>query len=181
MGTPNRGRLLTLSWALLAVCLAALHAPAAVGADHQLVTTDPADGAEVVELPTELTLHVQHMRLRRATVKVHGPDGSRVDTGEVVVEQTQVVVPLQAFELPGVYTIDYRLVTSNKERVSGSTMFTVLDAEVTPAAGADRQQLQTDPSEAVKASFSTGLMVGVVLLLATTIGASWWLRQRSRS
>ncbi|MFE7404537.1 copper resistance protein CopC [Isoptericola sp. NPDC057559] len=122
----------------LVVLLAAALAPAfglavaqPAAAHDRLVSSDPADGAEVAEPPTTLTLVFSAAMLDSgAQVAVTTPDGTT--PAKVTVDGEEAVATLPA-DLPGGdWDVAWRVVSSDGHPIEGDLSFTVAAASPSP-------------------------------------------------
>jgi len=116
-------------------------APPAAAHDR-LVSSDPADGATVETLPAALTLtySAEPMDAGDGTaVAVAAPSGADVTAGDPVIEGANVSVPLAEAAEAGVYTVTWRVVSSDGHPIDGSFSFTV-DTPSTPLPTAEPTQ-----------------------------------------
>ena len=97
--------------------------PTAASAHSNWVETNPEHGATVETLPTEATVTVNEAP-QRANVVLARPDGRIVKLKSQIVG-SMVKVRLPANGPRGVYTLSYRVVSTDGHPVSGSTTFTV--------------------------------------------------------
>ncbi|WP_199425152.1 copper resistance CopC family protein [Actinotalea solisilvae] len=127
--------------AVLATLLAALAAPlvAAPAAAHdQLVASDPADGAVLTAIPSQVTLTFSAEPLAGvggAAVVVTGPDGASWSEGEPAVEGTTVTQALRPGMPTGAWTVAWRAPSSDGHVLEGTFGFTLDVPAAAPTAG----------------------------------------------
>ncbi|MGP4018575.1 copper resistance CopC family protein [Saccharopolyspora sp. 5N708] len=115
--------------AVAVLALAALLGGAGTALAHNvLVSSDPADGAQLATGPREVRLTFdQPVRAGEGynTVNVVGPDGSYWTDGQVRVEGNSVIAPVRELGPAGVYTIGYRVLSNDGHPVPGKVTFTL--------------------------------------------------------
>jgi copper transport protein len=127
-------------WLLAAVVVAG---PAAAHAE--LVSTTPADGAQVESAPSAVTLEfTEPVSIGAGYVRVLDGEGDRADTGTPEVVDSTVVLPLRDDLPDSGYLVTYRVISADSHPVSGAFGFVVGDAEPVDAALADAAA-DTDP------------------------------------
>ncbi|MGW1681857.1 copper resistance CopC family protein [Saccharopolyspora sp. NPDC002376] len=112
-------------------------------ADATLLSTDPADGAQVAELPAAATLQFnQPVNPKIITITVTGPAGENVAAAPPTVNETVVSQPLLPAVNSGTYTLAFRVVSDGGHPVAGKRTFTLA-----PAPGAAASQAPVVPSQ----------------------------------
>jgi copper transport protein len=159
-GNAHAGRFAGRPWvaaglvALLGL-VGVLVAPAAPAFAHaQLVGTSPANGARLDAAPDEVTLEFSEsvnlvrdgVRLLDGSGAVRGDGPARIDPDS----STRVLVPVPAGLGTGVYTVVWRVVSSDSHPIHGAFVFGVGDVQVAAASGAGAR---TDVDPAVNATF----------------------------
>ena len=167
---------------VLTVALVALGAAASADAHDVLVSTSPANGAQVATVPPTVTLRFDQTVLGLGTeVVVTGPSGP-VQLGKARVVDNTVTERLQPGAKAGRYTVDWRVTSVDGHPVSGTFAFTAR------AAGAG----QTAPSSAASGTApssgsTTGSSVPWFLVAASALlvvlggAAAVWSRRRPAS
>lgn len=129
---------------LLLISLAVFLFSDASGIPHasahaELKTASPPAGGTVTTLPASLTLiFSEEVKPGGVTVRVTGPSGERVDTGDAAVdltdaERTRVNVSLYAGGA-GAYTVSWETISNiDADQTSGSYEFTVSGLTASPA------------------------------------------------
>ncbi|KRE21783.1 copper resistance protein CopC [Agromyces sp. Soil535] len=202
--TNSRARVGAL--ALLVVASAALVALPAIpaSAHNYLVASSPADGEVVTEQPGVISLETNEELLDvegGAVIQVQGPDGLYYGDGctEVVGVSAQTVAELGT---PGVYTVTWRVVSTDGHPVSGTWSFDWQPAEgvalgegsaepgacggdvavSTPGAATEEptDEATEEPADASSGSASLDALwiVGGVLLAAVAALGTWLLMRR---
>lgn len=123
--------------ALLLAVTALLGAGTAASAHDTLTDSSPTEGEALTESPGEVRLTYSASILELgAAVEVTDADGRSWPTGELVVDSTDVTVPLTE-DLPnGAYEVTWRVTSSDGHPISGVIPFTV-EAPATETAPAD--------------------------------------------
>jgi len=105
--------------------LVMLFAATAVAAAHAvLVSTDPADGAELSRGPDRVSATFnEQLQTSFAAMTVVGPDRNLWSTGEAQVHGAAVSVALRPLGPTGTYTVNYRVTSADGHVVSGSWSF----------------------------------------------------------
>jgi copper resistance protein C len=162
--------------------LTALAAAAGVGwagagpatAHDVLRSTNPADGAQVEQLPDAVVLTFEEPALSvGSTVTVTGPDGP-VGRGSPQLVDTEVRQPLTGGPA-GTYTVLWRVTSADGHPISGTFRFTTAQPRQ-PTAVSDESTPGPAPASTGPAPFL--LVGGVVLALAALVVG---LRRRRRS
>ncbi len=114
---------------MLLVCLMAQ--PRQIGAHADLESSNPPAGGTVAALPAKLTLtFAEEVKPDSPVVKVTGPDGKQIDSGDAAVDlndptRTIVTVSLYAGG-PGAYAVHWETVSNTDGHpLSGDFSFTV--------------------------------------------------------
>lgn len=124
----------TLLTVLLCVLLAVGWAPPA-SAHAELVSSTPAAGAGLTEMPARVRLTFSGAVRTPAFVEVSASGGSQVTTGPAHIRGRQVTRRLTSSS-PGAFTVAYRVTSSDGHAITGSFQFRLQDAD---------EQGQTDP------------------------------------
>jgi methionine-rich copper-binding protein CopC len=133
-GRRGLGLLLTATIAMFALLAGA--GPAA--AHNVLISSDPAQGAQLESGPDRVTLtfdqFVQDADVNQ--VAVTGPDGGQWAEGPVEVRENVVTTPLRPLGPAGEYTLGFRILSADGHSVSEEIRFTLTAPGTgTPAAG----------------------------------------------
>ena len=119
---------MTLSRSPLPFVLALLFAAPPALAHAVLERAAPAVGSTVRAAPSEITLRFsERIEPAFSTVQVTGPDGERVDAGELRVDEREKLVLHAALKplAPGVYKVVWRAVSVDTHVTNGGFKFTV--------------------------------------------------------
>jgi copper transport protein len=121
----------------LFVVLLALAAWAGPASAHAvLVSSDPADGSTIDQLPEEAVLtFTETVSLGGGGVDVLDSEGKAVQAGEADADGDTVRVPLPADLADGTYVISYRIISADGHPISGAVIFG-LGVAPDPSAGA---------------------------------------------
>lgn len=109
------------------LALAAFALDAAPASAHsELVSSDPADGAELADPPRQVVLTFnEEIQQTGTAVTVTGPSGTRVDDEQALrVIGSDVVAPMTP-DGAGGYRVAYRAVSADGHVISGTLQFTV--------------------------------------------------------
>ncbi len=121
------------------VLLGLVSGATAASAHNSLASTDPADGTTVAAAPATVTLTFNEpAQALGSQIRVTGPDGAVVSTGEVMLSGSTVAEQLVDARPAGTYTVAWRITSTDGHPISGSFTFTA-----TGAAGASTT---TDPA-----------------------------------
>jgi copper resistance protein C len=124
--TTPRARILTLAVILVGCILPHLVGPAPASAHNSLVSSAPADGAELRRAPTAVTLTFdQPVGRRFGVVAVTGPGGEKVQAGALQVSGTKATQQLRTLSRPGTYQVAWRVVSADGHPISGTFRFRV--------------------------------------------------------
>lgn len=127
---------------------------AALPAHARLVTTTPADGAEVGTVRSVGLTFNEEVDERFLRVTVEGPDGSEAD-GAPEVEGSVVTQPLVADLAAGEHTVTYRVVSVDGHPVSGSFSFTTTEEPTTATPTPTASETASAPPSATSAPTPT--------------------------
>jgi methionine-rich copper-binding protein CopC len=177
-------------------------APAAFAHD-ELLDLQPGNKVVVTAAPTEVQLVFGAPVLALGTkIRVTGPAGKVVSTGQVTVDQGTVVQKLTGGLVDGVYRVDWRVTASDGHPVSGGYTFSLraaataspspvtstTSATVTAGASASASPSSTSPAPSASAGtsgvtssgsgLSTGLVVGLSVIAAVVAGTAFTLVRR---
>jgi copper resistance protein C len=117
---------LALAVTLLATAVLAVVTAPPAAAHDSLVSSDPADGAQLATPPAAITLNYSADILATGTqVVVTGPDGGPVDVAAPAVAGPVVTAALPEGLPGGAYTVAWRVVSSDGHPIEGSFGFSV--------------------------------------------------------
>lgn len=125
MHVPRPTALRALGAAALVVASGLLAAPPA-SAHNVVVSTVPAAGATVTELPTEVVLNFEEAPLPGGTaIIVRDPAGNLVTASKAVIDGAMASVQLETLTVAGKYGVSYRSASDDGHTITGSFAFTV--------------------------------------------------------
>jgi methionine-rich copper-binding protein CopC len=192
---------------VLLVAPVGLAGPAA--AHDELTGSNPSDGSTVTEAPQRVRLNFSaEVKQIGLTVLVKDPSGASVASGEPTIDGTAVIQRLEPLTESGVYTVAYRVVSSDGHPISGRVTFTadLPTPSATPTASTTASATPTptaseaspaaagagtpSPSESVVAASpaaaatdaggaGTWVLVGAGLLVALVVAGLVLARRRS--
>jgi|GEM_PF-2873281 len=143
-------------------------------AHAQLVAMTPADGSTVAVAPAQVVLLFdENIQPIGDAVVVTGPDGSRVDTGPVLVHDATATQRLRPLVDRGRYTVSYRVVSDDGHPVTRTLTFvlsTGLAVASSPAAA---------PAAEAAGAGGGHWWVGAAALAAALLAAVGLLRARA--
>ena len=132
------------------VLLGLVSGATAASAHNSLASTDPADGTTVAVAPAAVTLTFDEpAQALGSQIRVTGPDGAVVSTGDVVLSGSTVAEHLVDVRPAGTYTVAWRITSTDGHPVSGSFSFTATGAAGASAATASAT---ADPATAAPAT-----------------------------
>ncbi|GAB3058886.1 copper resistance CopC family protein [Micromonospora schwarzwaldensis] len=140
-------------------------------APARLEAVEPADGTSVVASPTRVSLRFNtapHPRVMHLTVV--GPAGEKVSSGDPVLNDNLISVPVSASR-PGPYQVGYHVELDDGTPVAGIATFTVgqgaptTAGPVEAAGAAHEHHLERDTSTLVLVLIDLVLVAGLVSVL----------------
>lgn len=160
--------------AAVAAAAILLGAPAAV-AHAALVSTTPADGAQLGQEPRSVALEFNQTIGTPAYVVVTAPDGSHLQKGDPNVVDEKVTQSVSRSGTAGEYSISYRVVSADGHPVEGTTTYTVESGQDVAAKQSDAQS--GDESQSFMERHRTHLLWGVggIVIAAVLL---FWPRRR---
>jgi copper transport protein len=144
-----------------------------------LVSSDPAEGAQLDAVPSAVTLEFSEgVSLGAGYARVLDADGERVDTGTASVDGGVLTIPLRdGLPEDAGYLVTYRVVSADSHPIAGSYSFAVGDAELVTGGAAEDT---TDPVVGTLlpltrwAGFAgLALAIGVPVLVGVCWPAGW--------
>lgn len=165
---------------LLAVATLVWSAPATAHAT--LLSSDPADSAELATAPTRVTATFSEaMQQQFAAMAVVGPDGALWSTGDPAVDGAVVGVGLRPLGPAGTYTVNYRVTSADGHVVTGSWSFRL----TRPGTGTPSPEptVTTAPPTRDTATGSDGeppIWPFLVIAALAVGGAAFWAVRRQR-
>lgn len=184
MNTPAwQRRMARLLVAVLTAAFVAVGLAAAADAHDVLVSTSPANGAQVASVPSTVVLRFNETVLGIGTeVVVSGPSGP-VQQGKAEVVDNTVTERLQAGAPAGSYTVNWRATSADGHPVSGTFSFTATAAgkaaASTPAPTSSTAATSSSGTGSTASSVPWSLLAASVLLVVVAVGTWVWSRRRS--
>ena len=113
--------------ALLAVAAVVTSSPLAPPAHAHagLVDSDPADGSTLTQLDDEVVLTFSEEVRDPVTVVVTDPEGTGLQTGDPIVDGTEVRQSVEPAVVAGLHTIAYRVISADGHPITGQVRATV--------------------------------------------------------
>lgn len=188
-------RVVVLIVAGLAGLAVTMGATAPAWAHNELLSTTPADKANVGAAPTAVTLEFNDVVGKKfGFVSVTGPDGKQWNEGAFEVEGSTVTQPLRTLGPAGAYTVAWRVVSADGHPISGTFGFTLTTAG-TGSAPPTTESPSNEPSAPASVASSAppsdggtswpmmagGLVLGAFVLVGLVVGIPALLRKRRES
>lgn len=149
-----RHRLAALAAAAL-VLLAPVALAAPASAHDSLTGSTPADGSTVTTAPERVRLtFTDEVKDLGLTVLVKDPSGASVADGKPRIDGNAVIQPVVPLTEPGIYTVSYRVVSTDGHPVNGRFTFTLDVAAASPSPSAS-STATASPSQSPTESAST--------------------------
>lgn len=120
---------------LFALFLPGLAWPTTVSAHTSLITQQPLGNSVIQVLPSEISLTFDESLIvigSANSITVLDPSGEEISTGETKVLNNVVSRAVTSSELPGKYSVTYRVVSEDGHVVSSTYQFTLKSKETTP-------------------------------------------------
>jgi copper resistance protein C len=166
-------------------------------AHAKLLGTAPGDGATVTD-PLAAVILEFNQTVGAPQLTVAGPDGQPLAVGPPQAQDRKVIQPLPPLTQQGVYSVTYRVISTDKDPVSGQFAFTyngpvqqaqpapppamtqaTPSGETTSAIVDDNQPADAEPTKQTRTGWLIWLITAVVLL--GVIGAAWYALTRKRT
>ncbi|WP_241249455.1 copper resistance CopC family protein [Rhodococcus sp. X156] len=158
---------------ILLLGLALLVGAGPASAHSYLVSSDPADGAEVATSPAQVALTFNEpLQPAFGSVSVVGPDGNQWSTGSATITGSTATVALTELGPAGRYTVAYRVLSADSHPVTGTVSFTLTTPGTGtpgPAVGAVGSEQPADSDGVPAWPFVVGAAV-LVLALGLVVG-----------
>ena len=131
---PTAARTRAPVLAVLAAGLALVAIAAPASAHNVLISVSPADGSTVDTAPAAVVLTFdQPAQALGTAILVLGPDGTTVSTGEPILVNSTVRESLGPQRPAGLYTVEWRVTSTDGHPISGRFTFTATSATGPPA------------------------------------------------
>jgi methionine-rich copper-binding protein CopC len=151
--------------------------PAAPALAHaQLISMTPAAGSTVSVAPNRVLLRFgEVMQSMGSSVVVLDPAGGQVQTDEMLVKGRTIIVGLEALTIPGTYSVNYRVLSSDGHVVTDTRSFVFAPA---PGASAPASAQAAAPEADADAPTSNagwsvyaigGLLLACVLIVIVAL------------
>ena len=153
---------------------ASLASTAPVSAHAELVSSDPANGATVDALPTEIVLTFSENVGKPAGLSVVSADGTVLEAGELEVVDDTMRLPLAAAPAtPGHYLISYDVTSADGHPIGGELHFLVAGSSgANPAPEVVLPEVGGGDDGGVDAAVTVLLAVLLAAALATAVLAT---------
>ncbi len=176
--------LLALSGVLLTAVPASAHT--------ELKSSSPAEGASLAAPPRKIELTFEEpVTLQPDPISITGPDGAKWTVGTPSVVDAVITAPVTASGPAGAYTLTYKVVSDDGDKVTAAVHFTltapVPSSSAAPTSSAAAPTVTQSPSEAPKPDPASEagnsvpawvwILVAVVVVVAAVVVA---LRLRRR-
>ena len=158
-------------------------------AHAELVTSNPAAGAHLDALPTQVEVTFDGNLLSIGSAKtnvlvVKDPQGRQIDAKNSQVSGAKLSVGVSPVSATGEFTVSWRVVSGDGHPEEGSYQFTAgqVRASAVPAPSTSMgPTTSTSEQYEPKSDFWTGYSTRLLLLLAAAIGVGIWVRfERAR-
>ena len=143
--------------------------PAAAHAE--LVSSTPASGGTVQQLPGAVTLTFSEPVRTPAFVEVTGPSGSDIARGDVRVRDADLTQPVERSTESGQYAMAYRVTSADGHAISGTVRFTLAapTADTEPTRSAAPQPAPSPPAQSQPPDTGGGLGTAQLVLLVAAL------------
>lgn len=169
-------RVVALATTVLAL-FAAVVGAASAGAHSRLVSSNPADGAQVSTSPQSVTLTFNEaIQESFAVLTVVGPDGNFWQAGQPSVVGPNISVGLRPLGPAGNYQVNYRVTSADGHPIEGKRSFTLTVAGTGTPGPSAAQVAESDGGGLPVWPF---VAVGVVILLGGVGVVVWMTRRQS--
>lgn len=100
--------------------------PGHAHAHARLVQAAPEAGSTIAAPPTDISLRFnERIDARFSSIDLTGPDGAKIATGEIAVQDQGMVAPVPVSLAPGVYQVDWKVLSADGHKLKGSFKFEV--------------------------------------------------------
>jgi len=132
-----------------------------------LTSSSPASGATISSAPSVATITFSNAISDVGnSVSVTAPNGDRVDDGSLQIADTQILVGLKPLNIGGEYSVEYEVVTTEGETLTGQYKFTfVAPADLASPAPEGNESASPGLNKETKSSKVTDFfMIGLLAL-----------------
>jgi methionine-rich copper-binding protein CopC len=164
--TASRGRrrLGHLTGFGLLTALLVLGMQSAASAHSVLLSTTPAESAQIAAAPPTITMTFNEQpRGEFSDIHITGPDGARRDSAHVKVLNDTITEDLGGTRPAGKYVVDWRVISADGHPVSGQFSFTA------KASAADLGPRQPDAIASAAAKKDKGSNAGVIVTVVVIV------------
>jgi copper resistance protein C len=155
--TTPHARVLAVAVILVGCVLAQLVGSAPASAHNSLVSSSPADGADLARAPGAVTLTFdQPVGRKFGVVAVTGPDGDEVQRDTLHVSGATATQPLHPLRQPGAYKVAWRVVSADGHPITGTFSFRLDKGAADPPAGSPTTESPSSTPEASAARRGPG-------------------------
>lgn len=109
-----------------ALALSELAIPGQALAHARLVEATPKADSTIAAPPAEIRLRFsEHIEARFSGIDLSGPDGAKVTTGEIAVQDNDMVTPVSRSLAPGIYQVGWHVLSPDGHKMKGNFKFEV--------------------------------------------------------
>ena len=178
-----------LSGAFLLALSGVLLLAGPASAHTELKSSSPAEGASLAAPPRKIELTFEEpVTLQPDPISVTGPDGAKWTVGTPAVVDAVVTAPVTPSGPAGAYTLTYKVVSDDGDKVTAAVHFTLTapvsssSAAPTPTSAAAASATPT-PTPAAAGEIDSGVpawvwIVAAVAVVVAAAGAALRLRRR---
>ncbi|MCP9234140.1 copper homeostasis periplasmic binding protein CopC [Mesorhizobium sp. LMG 17147] len=95
-------------------------------AHARLLQATPEYDSTIATPPTEIRLRFSEaIEVRFSGIDLSGPDGAKITTGEIAVRDKVMVIPVSGSLAPGVYQVEWHVLSADGHKVKGNFKFEV--------------------------------------------------------
>jgi methionine-rich copper-binding protein CopC len=183
LSAPGRRTVRRWIVALLAIALAVPLSFLAAGpasAHTKLVSSNPSDGAHLDVGPTQIVLNFDEVPQVKTVRAALSSDLTHVIAlGQPVQNGSTVTVSWPAGQAPGLYTLEYQLISDDGDPVTGTLIFAYAKAtEVLPATGGATASGEPDADDTARAPLALVWLIGVALVAFAALALLLVTRRR---
>ncbi len=164
---------------LIASVLMLWSAAGAASAHAELESMSPAVGSVVTEAPTQVVLTFgEDVQALGTSVVVLDPKGASVQDGDVAIEGVRATQPLKALAEPGIYHVNFRVVSADGHVVTGSETFDFEPPTLYSESPVGEATSVPETSPITHASSTVGFWITGLLMVLLAMGAFGVIRHR---
>jgi methionine-rich copper-binding protein CopC len=180
-GAGARRRGVVAGLAFSAVFAFLLFMPLAPATAHDAIeSTEPAEGAVVAEVPAEVKLTVNNVPIALgAAVQIKDESGTDQSGGKLVIRDNVVSQTVRAGAPAGLYTVTWRVVSSDSHPIEGRFTFTAGDTSGSPPSAAEPASPFTATGETAPSAVTPwALLAGGASAIAALLVMARFVRRR---